>query len=140
MSLSVINPYDQSVYYTLAFDTPAEMEAKVQGAKAAAENWREVSLAEHDVGMIGREVPGKRGLVRRFFVAFGALGHLGRQRGRQHRQGLLRAGGADPYRGRGSRRGRRGRPAGDRACQDPRPSRAAITSWACGSRSTLPIT
>ena len=46
MSLSVINPYDQSVYYTLAFDTPAEMEAKVQGAKAAAENWREVSLAE----------------------------------------------------------------------------------------------
>jgi len=46
MSLSVINPYDQSVYCTLAFDTPAEMEAKVQAAKAAAENWRKVPLAE----------------------------------------------------------------------------------------------
>lgn len=46
MSLSVINPHDQSVYCTLAFDTPSEMEAKVQAAKAAAENWRKVPLAE----------------------------------------------------------------------------------------------
>jgi acyl-CoA reductase-like NAD-dependent aldehyde dehydrogenase len=46
MTLSVINPYDQSVYRTLAFDTPAEVAAKVQGAKAATERWRKVPLAE----------------------------------------------------------------------------------------------
>ena len=46
MTLSVINPYDQSVYRTLSFDTPAEVEAKVQAAKAVAENWRKVPLAE----------------------------------------------------------------------------------------------
>jgi len=46
MTLSVINPYDQSVYRTLMFDTPAEVEAKVQAAKAAAENWRKVPLPE----------------------------------------------------------------------------------------------
>ncbi len=44
--LKVINPYDQSVYCTVAFDTPEDLDGKVRAAAGAAEQWRRVPLAE----------------------------------------------------------------------------------------------
>ena len=46
MTLKVINPFDQSVYRELSFDTSALLEEKIQVAKTAAEKWRIVPLAE----------------------------------------------------------------------------------------------
>jgi acyl-CoA reductase-like NAD-dependent aldehyde dehydrogenase len=46
MSLSVINPYDQTVYRELALETIAGLEEKIRAARAAAISWREVPLAE----------------------------------------------------------------------------------------------
>lgn len=46
MTLKVINPFDQSVYRELSFDTTASLEKKIQAAKRASEQWRGVSLSE----------------------------------------------------------------------------------------------
>lgn len=46
MTLSVINPFDQSVYREQPFDTAASLEKKIQAAKAVARKWRMVPVAE----------------------------------------------------------------------------------------------
>ncbi len=46
MPLSVINPYDQSVYRELPYDQPAVRDRKIQFAAQTFRQWRRVALAE----------------------------------------------------------------------------------------------
>lgn len=46
MRLKVINPYDQKILVELPFDGEKSLEAKVAGARKAAERWRRHPLAE----------------------------------------------------------------------------------------------
>lgn len=44
MPLRVINPYDQSVYRELPFETPAALGEKIAAAREAFDQWRRVPL------------------------------------------------------------------------------------------------
>ncbi len=46
MNLRVLNPYDRSLVWESAYDTPGELERKLAAATAAAERWRDVELDE----------------------------------------------------------------------------------------------